>query len=150
MIVINHDNNSKVLAEIRKAKTIEDIHTIATKNGLIASHTFDMKWIALAEKPMGEDIFVAREVDEVEFNGKSYPSRTFVVSCEDFEEQEITISTQSLSDAMGDEKEEEGTEANDLDCEIYFYVDDEVIGMDAETICKNHLDTKMTLIEEVV
>lgn len=150
MIIINHDNKSEKLNDIRTATSIEAIHTKATELGLIASHTFDMKWIALAETPTSEDIFVAREVDHIDYNGVKYPKRTLLVKLPEFdEEQEITISTQSLSDAMGNDKEVEETEANNLDCEIYFYVEDDVIGMDAEEICDNHLDEPIELVEEV-
>lgn len=149
MIVIKHDNKSKLLDEIRKAKSIDEVHEIATEKGLIASHTFDMKWIALAETPNGEDIFIAIEVDSVEYKGKEYPVRTFDVIIPDVGEQTIIVSVQSLSDAMGEKKEIEGTKANDIDCQIYFYMDDDAIGLDAVDICKQHLDTELTLIEEV-
>lgn len=154
MIAIKHDNNSEKLAEIRKAKSVDEVHQIATKLGLIASHTFDMKWISLSETPTSEDIFVAIEVGSVEFGFEDeyklveYPVRTFKVEI-DGEEQDITIATESLSEAMGDDKEVEDTEANDLDCTIYFYVADDVIGLDADVICKEHLDEPMTFIEEI-
>ena len=149
MIIINHDNNSELLKDIRIATSVEKIHTIATEIGLIASHSFDMKWISLAESPTGEDIFVAREVDYVEYKKKKYPTRTFVVESPEIGgKRTYTIATESLSEALGDKKEEWDTEENDIDCEIYFYVEDEVIGMDAEEICKNHLDVPMDFIEE--
>ena len=50
------------------------------------------------------------------------------------DEQQITIATESLSDAMGDEKEEYDTEANEIDNDIYFYVEDEVIELDADGV----------------
>ena len=150
MIIINHDNNSKILNEIRNAKSIEKIHEIATKQGLRASHTFDMKWIALSESPTGEDIFIAREGDSILYKGKQYPVRNFVAESPEIG-GEITymIATESLSEALGDAKEEWDTEEHDIDCTIYFYVEDEVIGMDAKDICKNHLDVPMDLVEEV-
>lgn len=150
MIIINHDNNSEILKEIREASTLEKMHEIATEKGLIASHTFDMTWLALAETPEGEDIFIARKVDYVEYKGVKYPTRTFVVESEEIGgERTYTIATESLSEALGDGKEEWDTEENDIDSEIYFYVEDEVIGLDAEEICKNHLDVPMDFIEEV-
>lgn len=84
----------------------------------------------------------------IKFNGKEYPSRTFEVICEG-EERQYTISTESLSEAMGDDKEKHGTEANNIDNEIYFYVEDEVINLPAEEICKNHLDVEMVLFKEI-
>lgn len=150
MIIINHDNNSEILKEIRNANSVEEIHTKATKLGLIASHTFDMKWIALSEQPASEDIFIAIEVDYIEYNGVKYPTRTFVVESPEIGgERTYTIATESLSEALGDAKEEWDTEENDIDNQIYFYVEDEVIGMSAEDICKNHLDVPMTLVKEV-
>ena len=86
----------------------------------------------------------------INFKGKKYPTRTFVVTNDDIEhEQEITISTESLSDAMGDDKEVHDTEANDIDCTIYFYVDNDVINLSAEEICANHLDEPFGIIEEI-
>lgn len=150
MIIINHDNKSELLKDIRIATSIEEIHNIATELGLIASHTFDMKWISLAETPTGEDIFVAREAGEVHYKDYKYPTRTFVVEDEVIGgKRTYTIATESLSEALGDAKEEWDTKENDIDSEIYFYVEDEVIGMDAEEICKKHLDIPMTFIEEL-
>jgi hypothetical protein len=150
MLVITHDNNSEILAEIRKAKSVEKIHELATALGLVASHTFDMNWIALAESPTGEDIFMARNMDCFNFKGKDYPVRTFTVTSPEFgEEQTYMIGTDSLFEAFGDEYEKEGTEAHNIDNEIYFYVEDEVIGLDAEIICKEHLDIEMKFVEEI-
>lgn len=153
MIIILHDNNTEVLETIRKAANIEEIHKLATEQGLIASHTFDMRWISLALTPTSEDIFVAREVESVTFEGKEYPVRTFDVRFIDEdrgdEENYITIAPESLSIAMGDNKEVEDTEANNLDCTIYFYVLDEHMGLEAEDICKNHLDEPIDFVEEI-
>ena len=108
-----------------------------------------MKWISLAETPTGEDIFVAREVNYIEYNGVKYPTRTFVAESPEIGgKRTYTIATESLSEALGDKKEEWDTEENDIDCEIYFYVEGEVIGMDAEEICKNHLDVSMDFVSE--
>lgn len=149
MIIINHDNNSEILKDIRIATSVEVIHKIATELGLVASHMFDMKWISLAETPTGEDIFVAREVPHIEYKGVKYPTRALFVGGLHLDEpQTHIIATESLSEALGENKEKIGTEENDIDCEIYFYVEDDVIGLDAEEICKNHLDTEFDFIEE--
>lgn len=148
MLFITHDNNSEILAEIRKAKTVERVHQLATELGLVASHTFDMNWIALAESPNGTDIFMARNTDGIEYKGVVYPLRTFDVRFID-EENYIMIAPQSLSDALGDKKEELDTEEELIDCDIYFYVEDDKFGLDGEDICKNHLDIEIEFIIEI-
>lgn len=144
MLFITHDNNSEILAEIRKAKTVEQVHELATALGLVASHTFDMNWIGLAETPNGTDIFMARNTDAIEYKGVLYPVRTFDIKFIDEdrgdEENYIMIAPQSLSDALGEKKEEIGTDEENIDCDIYFYVEDDKFGLDGEDICKNHLD----------
>jgi hypothetical protein len=87
-------------------------------------------------------------MNTIKFKGIEYPTRTFIVICED-EKREYTIATESLSDAMGDDKEEYGTEANDIDNEIYFYVEDEVIELGADEICNDHLDVSMEFVKEI-
>ncbi len=85
----------------------------------------------------------------VKFKYVEYPVRTFLVLESDGAETQRTVSVQSLSDAMGDEKEEHGTYANEIDCEIYFYLADDNIKLSAEEICEKHLDEPMTFIEEL-
>jgi hypothetical protein len=87
-------------------------------------------------------------MNKIKFKGKEYPTRTFIVICED-EKCEYTIATESLSDAMGDNKEKHGTKANDIDNEIYFYVEDEVIELGADEICNDHLDVSMEFVKEI-
>ena len=149
MIVITHDNNSEILTEIRKALSVEKIHKIATEKGLVASHTFDMNWIAIADKPNGEDIFIARNTDAIEYKGVLYPVRTFDVIIEGNEENYIMIAPQSLSDALGDKKEELDTKEQGIDSEIYFYVEDDKFGLDGDDICKNHLDDVIEFVSEI-
>ncbi len=88
-------------------------------------------------------------MNTITLNGKEYPTRTFSVVLEDEGEREITISTISLYDAMDDKHEDEGTEENDIDCEIYFYVEDEIIHLTAEEICLAHLDEPIKFLEEI-
>lgn len=150
MILVLHDNKSEILNEIRKAKNTDEIHQIATKQGLIASHTFNMNWIALAETPTGEDIFIARQMDSITYKGKEYPVRTFTT---EFEGDVSThmIATESLSTAIGIDENYDGNldeEEEEIDQSIYYYVEDGVIEMDAEVICKDHLDVEMKFISE--
>lgn len=80
-------------------------------------------------------------MNKIEFKGKEYLTRTFLVSSPEFDgEREYTISTESLYEALGDNKEVCGSEESEIDNEIYFYVEDDVINLTAEEICKNHLD----------
>jgi hypothetical protein len=84
------------------------------------------------------------------FKGVEYPTRTFVVESPEFNDKRTyTISTESLSEALGDAKEEWDTPENDIDNTIYYYVEDEVIELTAEEICQNHLDIEMKFIEEI-
>ena len=88
-------------------------------------------------------------MDVINFKGKEYPTRTFKVMSDEFDEQIFTIATESLDEALGDNKEEWDTEENNIDCTIYFYVEDNVIDLDAKEICENHLDVEMEFIEEI-
>ena len=76
--------------------------------------------------------------------------RTFTVNFED-DEHTYTIATESLAEAIGINDEYNGTLGDveeGIDQSIYYYVEDEVIGMDAEEICKNHLDEEMEFVSE--
>ena len=84
----------------------------------------------------------------VEYKGVKYPTRIFNVIVEG-ELEQYTISVESLSEAMGDDKEKHDTEANNIDNQIYFYVEDEIIDLTGEDICENHLDVPMVFVEEV-
>jgi hypothetical protein len=89
-------------------------------------------------------------MDVINFKGKVYPTRTFKVMSDEFDDEQIfTIATESLDEALGDNKEECDTEENNIDCTIYFYVEDNVIDLDAKEICENHLDVEIEFIEEI-
>lgn len=89
-------------------------------------------------------------MDVINFKGKEYPTRTFKVISDEFDDEQIfTIATESLDEALGDNKEEWDTEENNIDCTIYFYVEDKVIDLGAKEICENHLDVEMEFIEEI-
>ena len=86
----------------------------------------------------------------INFKGKEYPTRTFKVMSDEFDGESIyTIATESLDEALGDTKEHWDTEENNIDNTIYFYVEDEVIDLGADEICKNYLDIEMEFIEEI-
>ena len=87
-------------------------------------------------------------MNKITFKGKEYPTRTFIVLFED-EKRKYTIATESLSKAMSDEYEEFGTEANKIDNEIYFYVEDEIIELGGDEICNDHLDVSMEFVKEI-
>ncbi len=88
----------------------------------------------------------------IEYKGQEYPTRTFLVQIPDEDEpREITISVQSLSDAMGDGVEMFDTEEARIDSDVYFYVEDEIIKTTfAKEICEKHLDTKVEFKEEIL
>ena len=83
----------------------------------------------------------------ITFKGKEYPTRTFNVMFEG-DRHQYKIATDSLYFALGDDKEKHGSEANEIDNEIYFYVEDEVIGIEASEICQDCLDEPMEFISE--
>ena len=85
-------------------------------------------------------------MNTITFKGKEYLTRTFNVVSEGIDTQ-ITISIQSLSDALMNGKVEDGEAIDD---EIYFYVEDEVINLSGEEICKDHLDIEMEFISEEI
>ena len=87
----------------------------------------------------------------MEYKAKEYPTRVITVSSPDLNEGEnttIEISVQSLSDAMGDDKEVEFTLEQWIDSDIYFYVADDQIGADGKYIAENLLDEPFTFICE--
>jgi hypothetical protein len=86
-------------------------------------------------------------MNTITFNGKEYPTRTFKVMFEG-SKHTYKIATDSLYDALGDDKEIHGSEANEIDNEIYFYVEDDVINLDAVEICQDCLDEPMEFISE--
>ena len=87
-------------------------------------------------------------MDFITYNGKEYPTRTFKVLFEG-EEHTYTIGTESLNEVIRDKYEEDGSEEQAIDNEIYFYVEDEVIELDGGELCLNYLDEPMSFLEEL-
>lgn len=90
-------------------------------------------------------------MERINYKGKNYPLRTFLVFGlhSEGEESEITIAPETLSEAMGEDKEKNDTPANNIDNEIYFYVLDKHFGLSASEICQKHLDEPIQLLEEL-
>jgi hypothetical protein len=82
------------------------------------------------------------------FKNKEFPIRKLKVLFNG-SERIYTIAAESLSDAMGEEKDDDASEASELDSTIYFYLADELIHVSADEICKKHLDIEMQFIEEL-
>lgn len=91
-------------------------------------------------------------MEEIIYQGVTYPTRTFDVHLASEDEdgiQTITIASTNLSDALGDYPiGDEVSEEENIDNQIYFYVDVEFFDLDAETICQEHLDEPFVLITE--
>lgn len=88
-------------------------------------------------------------MNKVTYKGKEYPLRNLTVILPEFnEEGDITIAPLSLQEAMEGKYEQNGTEEQEIDEQIYFYVNDDVFNNSAEDICKNHLDEEIEFIEE--
>jgi len=90
-------------------------------------------------------------MDTIKYKGKDYPTRTFLVKSPEFgdEPQEVKISVESLSEAMEGKYEENDTEEQGIDEEIYFYVKDEEIYIQAEILVRECLDVPMELIDDI-
>jgi hypothetical protein len=89
-------------------------------------------------------------MEAIKYKGKNYPVRTFMVKFPEFvEPRTINVSVDSLFDALGDEYEDLGTEANKIDDSIYFYIADELIALSGEAITLSCLDTPLKLITEL-
>ena len=81
----------------------------------------------------------------VTYKGKKYQLKTFDIMLDD-EVRTITVAPQSLADAMTIElMEKEGTEENDIDCEIYHFIDDDAMDLPIEVIAGAHLDESFEL-----
>lgn len=91
----------------------------------------------------------------IQYKDKNYPTRTFRVLRNDGSEYEYEyqIATESLSDALALDEDREGMSLEDkehfIDNQIYFYVPDKVLLLDAHLICEKHLDEPMEFISEV-
>ena len=85
----------------------------------------------------------------VTYKNKTYPTRMFIVKMFG-DEIGIFIGVQSLSDAMGDKKEVNGSLEQKIDDEIYFYLPDELFYLPAEEICAKHLDEPITFVFEEI
>jgi len=88
-------------------------------------------------------------MNKVTYKGKDYPVRNLVIKGDGISKMQVTLATESLVNAFNQEHETVGTEANLLDDQIYFYLEDDQIELDPETICKNHLDEEFEFIEEL-
>lgn len=89
-------------------------------------------------------------MDTIIYKGKEYPTRTFEVKYEG-EKHTHTIATESLATAIGIDDDYDGSlgdEEENIDQSIYFYVEDEVLLLDAKEICLEHLDIPMKFISE--
>jgi hypothetical protein len=86
----------------------------------------------------------------ITYKGKHYPIRKFMVGSDELGGlQTILISVQTLSDALGGNKEVHGTVEEEIDSTIYFFVEDDKFNLSAEEICNNHLDIPMRFMAEL-
>ncbi len=90
-------------------------------------------------------------MNTITYKGKSYETRTFDAHLAEEDEnglQTITIASSLLGEAIEERQEVVGSEEMDIDNQIYFYVDLEFFDLDAETICRKHLDEPFVFINE--
>lgn len=91
-------------------------------------------------------------MDTVTYKNKNYPVRTFEVQHEHTGDKTTTytIGVDSLWDAIMGENGDPVDEGGEIiDMEIYHYIPDEELSLDAEHICKNLLDIEMKFISEL-
>lgn len=82
----------------------------------------------------------------IRYLDEKYLTRTFRVRLPEIEdEMNITIATESLQYALRNTNQLEG----DIDDLIYYYVDNSVIHLKPEVICRKHLDTPIEFICEI-
>lgn len=89
-------------------------------------------------------------MDTITYKGKDYPIRTFEVQHEHSGDKTTiyTIGVDSLWDALNEDGEvpESGEHVDD---QIYHYIPDEELNLDAEFICSELLDIPMEFINEL-
>lgn len=91
-------------------------------------------------------------MNKITYNGIDYPTRTFDVYLADETEddiQQITIATNLLSEAIdGLIDLIDYNEEHFIDEAIYFYVDEEHFDLEADVICRLHLDEEFVFVTE--
>ena len=76
------------------------------------------------------------------YKNKEYQTREITVSSPELNEGEntlITVGVMSMSDAMGDDKEVDGTDEAFFDAQIECYIDDKDINVDGKEMAENLL-----------
>jgi len=90
-------------------------------------------------------------METITFKGKKYPTRTFTMTSDETDEVTYTIADQTLLDALSVNENalnDFTSEERQIDDQIYFYVCNGELELDAEEICKSRLDIKFEFIEE--
>jgi hypothetical protein len=102
------------------------------------------------------DYWAIEEFETITYDGKYYPARVLEVTIDEHDDgwaHFYKIAPESLLDAMqeleGDEATEAEGEAQEVDYEIYHYVEDVIFYETEEYIAKHGLDTPMTIVKEV-
>lgn len=126
--------------EITKEDVIEGIQSFL--NWDESEVTFDV--IKFGNTWYTTDNFV--HYDFLKYNGINYPLKKIVVTIdEDKSEHTYLISTERLYDALV-KNDNFSDEEEKLDSIVYYYVKDKYWDLPLDIICKEHLDTPMTLI----
>lgn len=89
-------------------------------------------------------------MNNINYKGINYPTKTFSVIMDDGEASEITIATESLNIALHNGKEEiEEYDEEIIDEGIYFYVSSiEILNLSNSIIAWNHLDKSFKLSDD--
>ena len=88
------------------------------------------------------------QISNIDYKDKKYPSLSFTIDING-EPTEITIATESLSQAMGEGIHDgtEDAETHDVDSSIYYYVPNKVLKLNIEEIAEKHLDEAFLVVQ---
>jgi hypothetical protein len=86
----------------------------------------------------------------IQYKGKDYPIRVITMTSEDTGTVTHTIADDTLNDALdaSGDKEVNDTESQNVDDQIYFFVEVGQLNLSAKEICENCLDEKFEFVSE--
>jgi len=93
-------------------------------------------------------------MNKIEYKGYFYPTREMVIEIQNKDKTaskpiQITIAPLYLQEAIIDSSGDIDDEGNDIDVNIYFYVDSDKFWLDAKTIAENYLDEPHKFVEDL-
>lgn len=100
------------------------------------SSTYDNKLYSIVDSLFPEESKFFSHIQTISWNGKNYPSKTLTIFKGTNDEQEVTVSITQLSHELIDNKTSVpvSDEAESLDGEIYFYLEEKEIHLSDDDI----------------